>query len=55
MRRRACPRVEDTVGTQLARSWRARTQDLARANSSVGARQVLSWRAPTRQFAGAKS
>ena len=34
------------VGTQLARSWRAPTQDLARDNSSVGARQVLSWRAP---------
>ena len=43
-----------TVGTQLARSWRAPTQDLARANSSVGARQVVSWRAPTSHLARAK-
>ena len=40
-----------TVGTKLARSWRAPTQDLARANSSVGARQVMSWRAPSRELA----
>ena len=44
-----------TVGTQLARSWRAPTQDLARANSSAGARQVLSWRAPSPELARAKS
>ena len=40
-----------TDGTQLARSWRAPTQDLARANSSVGARQILSWRAPSGKLA----
>ena len=38
-------------GTQLAGSWRAPIQDLARANSSVGARQVLSWRAPSGKLA----
>ena len=40
-----------TDGTQLAGSWRAPIQDLARANSSVGARQVLSWRAPSGKLA----
>ena len=40
-----------TDGTQLAGSWRAPTQDLARANSSVGARQVLSWLAPSSKLA----
>ena len=40
-----------TDGTQLAGSWRAPTQDLARANSSVGARQVLSWCAPSGKLA----